>query len=110
MGKKFKDLSAGDYIHFLAMESGEIKNTKIVKIVDTKSKHHRGFKVYKNLTDKAPNITIDRLELIKEDMNNSIYQLLILDTREETAIVEYKGLPTAVATSKEAIQLWMERK
>ena len=106
--KTFGQLDAGDSLFYYAPDTGIIKESQIVSVHDTDMKTHRAFKVYKNLMDKAPGITIDRLELIKEGMDNSIYHLVILDIREYSAIVKYKDVYSAMATSKEILQQWIK--
>jgi len=114
MRKTFGKLNAGDSLYYLNPNNLTIKETQIVSIFEIRKKNSPktsflGFKVYKNLLDKAPNITIDRLELIKEDMSNSIYHVLLLKRDETNMIIPYLGVPSVIATSKEEIQEWIKQ-
>ena len=112
--KTFGKLNAGDSLYYLNPKNLTIKETQIVSVFEVgkdnaSRKAFLGFKVYKNLLDKAPNLTIDRLELIKEDMSNSIYHILLLKRDETNMIIPYLGIPSVVATSKEEIQEWINK-
>ena len=114
MRKTFGKLNAGDSLYYLNPNNLTIKETQIVSIFEIRKQNSPktsflGFKVYKNLLDKAPNITIDRLELIKEDMSNSIYHVLLLKRDETNMIIPYLGVPSVIATSKEEIQEWIKQ-
>lgn len=107
MAKKFKDIREGDYVYYLSPANQKIKEVFVRGVFDTKSNKHRALKVYKNLTHISKKITVDLLDIAKEEHDSNIYQLIIVPLDADFVLLYNNKLPTVLSTSKEIIERWM---